>query len=138
MAGSFSDYAEVALLEHLVGKTSYAVPTVAVGLCTADPTDAGVGSSCNEVTSGNSYARTVTAGLWEAAASPGGTIQNASDITFPEASGSWGTVTHFALFDSASYGAGNMLAHGDLGASKAIGNGDTPKFAAGDIDISLS
>lgn len=137
MAGSFSDYAEAAILEHLVGKAAFTMPTVAMGLCTADPTDAGTGASCNEVTNENAYARVASAGLWEAAVSPGGTIQNGSDITFPEATGSWGVVTHFALFDSGTHGAGNMLAHGDLAASKTIGDGDTPKFAAGDIDISL-
>lgn len=135
MAGSFSNYTELALLDHVVGKTSHAVPTVFCGLCTADPLDAGVGSDCNECANANNYARIATAGLWEAAAA--GAIQNASDITFAEANGSWGTVTHFALFDSGTYGAGNMLAHGDLSASKVIGSGDTPKFAAGDIDITL-
>ncbi len=136
--GSFSDYSEDMILDHIVGKTSFTMPTtVAVSLCTADPTDAGTGASQNEVSNTNSYARTDTApGDWAAAS--GGAISNGNDITFPEASGSWGTVSHFALNDSASYGAGNMLAHSILGASKAIGNGDTPKFAAGDLDITLS
>jgi len=133
--GSFSNYAEDAILDHIVGKTSFTMPTVCVGLATSDPTDAGTGASMNECANTGSYARTATSGLWEAAS--GGAIQNGTDITFPEASGSWGTVTHFALLDSASYGAGNMLAHGALSASKAIGSGDTPKFAAGDIDITL-
>lgn len=139
MAGSFSDYTEAAILEHIVGKNSYAVPTVYVGLCTADPTDSGVGSNCSEVADTNAYARVAAAAAkWENAASPGGTIQNASDITFSEATGNWGTVTHFALFDSGTHADGNMLAHGNLSAEKPIGDGDTPKFAAGDIDISLS
>lgn len=134
--GSFSDYSENKILDHIVGKTSFTMPTVYVGLCTADPTDAGTGASCGEVADTNAYARVVTAGSdWDAAAS--GTMDNAADITFSEANGSWGTVTHFALFDSGTHGAGNMLAHSVLSASKVIGNGDTPKFAAGDLDLSL-
>jgi len=134
--GSFSNYAELKILDHIVGKTSFTMPTCYVSLATADPTDAGTGASHNECANANSYARVTTAGAdWEAAAS--GANQNAQDITFPEASGSWGTVTHFALLDSGTHGAGNVLAHGALGASKAIGDGDTPKFAAGDIDITL-
>ncbi len=84
--------------------------------------------------SGGSYARVATAGAdWNVAS--GGAIANANDITFPEATDSWGTITHFALFDAAS--AGNMLAHGALSVSKSISSGDTAKFAAGDLDVTL-
>jgi len=62
-------------------------------------------------------------------------MSNANAITFPQASGSWGTVSHFALFDAAA--AGNILAHGSLDESKVVGNGDTLSFAAGDLDITL-
>lgn len=135
--GSFSNYAEDKILDHVTGKTSFTLPTtVAVALCTADPTDAGTGASCNEVANENNYARTDTSGSdWDA--SSGGATANAAAITFPEANGSWSTVTHFALIDNASYGSGNMLAHSILGASKAIGDGDTPKFAIGDLDLTL-
>lgn len=135
--GSFSNYSEDKVLDHIVGKTSFTMPsTVAVALCTADPTDAGTGASCNECPDTNSYARKDTVG-GDWAASSGGAITNANDLTFPEASGSWGVVTHFALIDNASHGSGNMLAHAQLGASKTIGSGDTPKFAAGDLDLTL-
>ena len=135
--GSFANYAEDKILDHIVGKTSFTMPTtVAVALCTADPTDAGTGASCNEVPDTNAYARKDTSGTdW--AVSSGGATSNAGDLTFPEATGSWGTVTHFALIDNASHGSGNMLAHSVLGASKVIGSGDTPKFATGDLDLTL-
>jgi len=127
---SFSDYLEVELLDQIVGKTDYTMPTAYIALCTADPTDAGTGADCNEVANANNYARVATDGDdWNAAAS--GSISNAEDITFPQASGSWGTVTHFAIIDSTTYGEGNLLASGALDSSKAIGNGDTPKFAGG-------
>lgn len=129
--GSFANYLELKLLDHIVGKTSYSIPTVHIGLSTADPTDDASGLA--EPSSG-SYARVSTAGGdWNAAAS--GAIDNANEITFPEATGSWGTITHFALFDAAS--AGNMIAHGALASSKAISSGDTASFAAGTLDITL-
>lgn len=130
--GSFSDYLEAKLLDHVVGKTSFTMPsTVYVALYTTAPNDAstaGTPSPGVEVT-GGSYARKSTAGAdWNAAAS--GSISNANTITFVTATGSWGTVLAFALVDSAS-GAGNILAWGTLGTSKTIGTGDTASFAGG-------
>jgi hypothetical protein len=94
---SASDYTENKILDHLTGKTSFTKPTTYVGLSTADPTDDASGLA---EPSGNGYARVETSGSdWDAAAS--GATANAAEITFPEATGSWGTVTHFALFDAA-------------------------------------
>jgi hypothetical protein len=129
--GSFADYWENEILDHLFGKGSYTPPTIYVGLSTADPTDDTSGLA---EPSGGSYARVATAGAdWNVAS--GGAIDNTNDITFPEATGNWGTITHFVLFDAAS--AGNMLAHGALSVSKSISSGDTAKFAAGDLDVTL-
>ena len=130
MAG-LSDYLENKLLDHIVGKTSYTMPTAYVALFTAAPSDSGGGTEC----SGGSYARKSTAGAdWTAAS--GGATSNANAITFVTPTGSWGTVTHFALFDAST--AGNMLAWGALSASQAIGTGNTVSFAVGDLDITLS
>ena len=129
--GSFANFWENEVLDHLFGKGSYTPPTIYVGLSTADPGDDAAGLA---EPSGNGYARVSTSGSdWNAAS--GGSIDNANDITFPQASGNWGTLTHFALFDAAT--SGNMLAHGSLGTSKSISSGDTAKFAAGDLDVSL-
>ena len=129
--GGFSDYWENKILDHIFGKGSYTSPTIYVGLSTADPTDDGSGLA---EPSGNGYARTQTsASDWNAASN--GSLDNSNDITFAQATGSWGTITHFALFDAIT--AGNMLAHGVLSQSKTIGNSDTARFQAGDLDISL-
>lgn len=123
--GSFANFIEDKFLDHLVGKTSYTMPTAYVGLSTADPLDDASGLA---EPSGNGYARVATAGAdWNA--SSGGSISNANDITFPEATGNWGTITHFALFDAIS--GGNMLAHGSLTTSKTIESGEIAKFAGG-------
>jgi len=129
--GSFGNYWEDEILDHVFNKGAYTAPTIYVGLSTADPTDDGTGLA---EPSGNGYARVTTAAVdWNA--SSGGAIDNANAVTFPQASGSWGTVSHFALFDASS--GGNMLAHGSLGTPQAIVAGNTPSFAAGALDVSL-
>ncbi len=127
----FADYWENEILDHLFGKGNYTPPTIYVGLSTAEPNDDGSGLA---EPSGNSYARAQTAPSdWNAAS--GGSLDNAGDITFPAATGSWGTITHFALFDAAT--GGNLLAYGQLNQSKSIVASDIVQFSSGDLDISL-
>jgi len=141
MSGSLSDYAELKFLEHMVGKTSFTMPTVYVALVTTLPTDASTGSTLVEPsTSGTAYARKSTAGAdWNAAAS--GAISNANAITFATATGAgWGTVVGFALTDNATAGAGNVIGWGSLGTNKLISSGDTASFAGGtpgDLQITM-
>lgn len=131
--GSLSNYLENKILDHVLKVAAYTPPTnIAISLHTADPTDAGSGA---EVTNENNYAR-VICNVWDAAS--GRASANTNVITFNQASGLWGTVTHFALWDSATYGAGNMLAHGQFTVSKTIANGNIPSIAAGDLDISVT
>ena len=129
---SFSNYLENALLDHIFGNATFSTPAeVYVALFDADPGETG---AANEI-SGNAYARVATSGShWNSAS--GGSLTNALDIQFPQASGgSWGTITHFGIFDSGS--TGNFLGGGSLNSSKAVAEGDTPKFSAGDITITL-
>ena len=133
---SFSNYLELELLDHLLAVSSYSAPTTWVALCTADPTDAGTGASMNEVADTGAYARVATSGSFGTAAASG-SISNDAAITFPELTASWGTVTHFAIVDSETHGAGNMLAYGALTASKTFSVGDTPRFPTGDLTVSL-
>jgi len=129
--GSFSDYWENEILDHLFGKGNYTPPTIYVGVSTADPGDSGAGLT---EPSGGGYARRQTMSTdWNAAAD--GLLDNANTITFNVATGDWGTVTHFALFDAAT--AGNMLVHGALAQAKVITNGDTLQFVAGDLHVTL-
>jgi len=129
--GGFSDYWEDKILNYIFGKASYTPPTIYVGLSKANPLDDGSGLA---EPAGNGYARVATSpGTWKVAS--GGNIDNANIITFPEATNSWGTITHFALFDAPT--SGNMLAHGPLSQSKAVNVGDTAKFAVGALDVWL-
>ena len=129
--GSFTDYWEDKILDHIFGKGSYSPPTIYVGLSTTDPLDDASGLA---EPSGNGYARVQTSvSDWNAAA--GGSLDNANEITFAQATGSWGTITHFALFDAATDG--NMLAHGALNQSKAIDSSNIARFESGGLDVSL-
>jgi hypothetical protein len=137
MAGSASDYLENKILDHVVGKTSFTMPTAYVALCLAEPGEANSGAGISEVADANGYARVSTAGGdWNAAS--GGASDNANAITFPQATGSWGTVTHFAIMTSPVRGEGYMLLWGDLTSPKPIDNGDTAEFAAGDLDLTCT
>lgn len=129
--GSFSNYWENTILDHLFGKGDYASPVIHVGLSASDPTDSGTGLS---EPNGNGYSRVPTTEAdWNVAA--GGLIDNVNAITFNPATGDWGTMTHFALFDSTS--GANMLAHGALAQAKTVHNGDTVRFAGGDLNVTL-
>lgn len=136
--GSFSDYLEKEILDHIFGGADYSRPaTVYVGLWTSALSDSSTGSSAGEV-SGSAYARvavTNNSTNWPAASGTTATKSNGTVITFPTATGSWGTVTYFAILDASSLG--NILGWAILTASKAIGDGDTASFAIGDLDITL-
>ena len=129
--GSLSNYAENELLDHVLKVGAYTPPThIYIALSTADPTDDASGLS---EPSGGSYAR-ILCDDWDTAASRA--IQNTSSVEYVEATGSWGTLTHFAIMDALT--GGNMLAYGSLSESKVISSGDTASFAAGAIDIIFS
>lgn len=127
---AMSDYLEVKILDHITGRTLYPKPSaVYLGLSTGDFTDTGTGSS--ELT-GNNYSRVSVA--FDAAAS--GATQNTSTISFAAASGNWGTISHWALFDAAS--GGNALIVGAFNASKVIETNDILRVAAGDLDLTAA
>ena len=131
--GSLSDYSEAALLNHLFNTAYTPSATVYVALCTADPTDAGTGAAMSEVPNANGYARTAI--TFSAAASR--RVVQAGAVTFPQASGSWGTITHYALVDAATHGTGNLLAPGSFTTSFAPVNGNTPTIPSGEIEVEI-
>ncbi len=126
---AMSDYLENEILDHILGTGAYTMPsTVYVGLSTGSFNDDNSGT---ELT-GNGYARESIA--FSAASS--GTASNSGAVEFSAATGSWGTVSHFGLFDASS--SGNLLIHGALTASKVIETGDILKIAVGDMDITAA
>lgn len=139
MAGSFSDFLEDELLDHVFGNAAYTAPaTLHIGLFTAAPTDAGGGT---EVSTGvwTNYARqAVTNNATNFPAASGGAKSNGTAISFGAAtiSGAAPTVVAMGVFDAAT--AGNLLAWADLATNKTVNDGDTPSFAAGDLDLTLT
>lgn len=129
MAGA-SDYLENKLVDHMLGKASFTMPTtVYVALFTAAPTDAGGGTEV----SGNAYARQAVTSVMASASS--GQSTNGSDVLFPTATGSWGTVVAAGLFDASS--GGNLLAWNTLTTSRAVGANDRVRFNAGTLVVTV-
>jgi hypothetical protein len=123
-----SNYLENKLLDHVLRNTSYNSPTtVYVGLFTTDPTDGNTGSEV----SGGSYARQVL----NVTTATGGIVTSSADVTFPQATGSWGTISHIGLLDALS--SGNLLMHTPLTTSRAIETGDVLKISTGSLTASL-
>jgi hypothetical protein len=138
MAGSFCDLWEEKVLKHIFGILAYtALSTIHVGCCTGGVTEGGVATG---EPSGNNYARVAVTNNgtgWTFSQVTGvGKVENAAAITFPEASGAWGTITDVFLADAAS--GGNILAFATLNESKVIGNGDTLQLDAGDLYWTLN
>lgn len=127
--GSISDYLEAELLDHIFNNSAYSKPaTVYLGLSTADPTDDASGLA---EPSGNGYVRKA---ITFSAAATRAIVQN-GDVTFDEASGAWGTISHYGIFDAET--SGNMMAHGALSASKSVVSGNTPSVASTEVQISF-
>ena len=124
-----SNYLENALINVTLRATGYTAPTtVYVALYTSDPTDADTGTEV----SGTSYARqSVTFG-----APSNGATTNSAAVEFPQAGGSWGTVTHIGIRDAST--AGNLLYHTALDASKTIATGDVFRIASGSLSVTLA
>lgn len=140
---AMSDYLEGQIRAHIFRTASFTKPTVlAVALCSSSPTDAGTGASMNELANANGYARVARNPLdanWSAPDTTGGVTANVADITFPTVTGSnWAAATHFAVLDSATYGAGNMLFHGALTTPRTALVGDTPNFPAGSLVVTFA
>jgi hypothetical protein len=128
---ALSDYAEALILDWMMTTGSATRPTAwYVALFTGAPSDSGGGTEV----SGSGYARQVVA--FDAAASPAGTTTNSADVSFTADGGSFGTVTHLGIFDALT--TGNLLWHGALTTSKAVADGDTLLFAAGNIDLTVA
>lgn len=142
---AMSDYLENKLIDQLFrGQAAPTTTNLYVGLLTAAPSDAGGGTEV----SGGSYARvtvasslanwagTQSAGSTVASSGTGGQTSNNAAITFPTPSATWGTVTHFGIYDASS--GGNLLFWGALTISKTINQADTVTFPAASLSITFA
>ena len=148
MSDAMSNYMESGVLNLILraNTNSFAAPSnVSVSLLTNHDSNWGVdaknGGTMPEVANAGSYAR-VSLGApanadWNEV-STGGATSNSAAVTFPAATAHWGMVSGVALVTSATYGAGRILFHGALTTAKDVTSGDTFKFNAGDLDITLT
>jgi len=124
----FTNYLENKLLDHVLNNTSYTSPTtVYVGLFTVAPTDS---TSGTEV-SGGSYARQVLS----VSTASDGVVTSDADVTFPQATASWGNIVALGIHDADT--SGNLLMYTDLTTSKTIDEGDILKVSSGSLTVTL-
>lgn len=142
---AMSDFLENKLVDQLFRGQAYTFPTTLyIGLLTAAPSDAGGGTEI----SGNGYARasiasslanwagTQSAGSTVASSGTGGQTSNNIAISFSTPTASWGTVTHFGVYDAAT--GGNLLFWGALSISKTVNQADTVQFPAASLTFTLA
>jgi hypothetical protein len=136
-----SNYLENKVLDHVLTATAYTQPARHIALFkspvseAATDADLEAGTLTNEVsTSGTAYGRQ---SVTFAAASSGTSATNAT-VTFSAATASWGTITHVAVMDGGTAGAGNVLFWGRVTTAKTIDSGDTFQVTSGNLTISLA
>ena len=134
-AVSLTDTLEGLLIGHLFRGVPYTAPTTLfIGLLTSPCTDSAPGTEAT----GGAYARaSVVSGAasWAAPVGGNGTTSNVNAIPFPTPTVSWGTVTHFGIYDAAS--AGNLLICQALTVSKVINIGDAVSFPAASLTVQI-
>lgn len=108
--------------------------TIYVGLLLGDPGDNG---QYTEI-SYTGYARQAITFTEPTAGTGSHSIQNQSQIVFPESHESAGTVQFIGIFTSANANTGTMLLYGDLDDDIAVTSGVSPTFQEGSIKYTLS
>lgn len=134
--GGFVDVVEQKMLDHFTGKTSYTVPTWYAALSTTLPTEAA--GNFTEPSAAGYLRVALTAATWTAASAgdPSSTSYGGA-ISFPAATGGWGTVSYFGLFSVATVSTGLVQFWGTLTNAKAIQTSDSASFAANTFLIKL-
>jgi len=134
---SFINSFENDVLDAMLGASATLLgANVEIGLSTADPGEDGSGMA--EPGSGG-YTRVTVANNgtnWGAAS--GGIKSNLTDIIFPEATGSWGTLSHWALYDTGVMKASGVLDNGSgTPTPVAVAATDVFRFQASELRITL-
>jgi len=130
MSDALTDTFENRILTWLLTTNSATRPTSwHVGLYASgnQPSDSASGTEL----SGNGYARqSVSFSV------TGNAGTNSGTVSFPTATGSWGTITYAGIFDASS--GGNLIAYAQLGASKVIDTNDILQISASSLTLTLT
>jgi hypothetical protein len=132
--GSLTQFLDVEILNRVFNGTAYTPPsTVYIGLSSTQPTQVGGSSPAGWTeTVYTNYARQAIS--FGAAASR--SIAQSALVTFPTCGATGDTVDYWGLFDAST--GGNLLAFGQLAASKNIVSGNVPSIASGQVTVSVS
>jgi len=136
---AFTHSGSATVLNGLIGKAS----SVALSNCylalssTAPNAD---GTNFTEPDSSKGYARAIIGLQGQSAtqvmtAPANGVTQNKDIIFFPEASASWGTLTHFGLYSSAT--GGTLVLYGALSEPITVSANYVPLFRVGNFSLTL-
>ena len=126
---SLTNFFEAAIINHFLRNNAQTpAATVYLALFTAAPGEAGGGT---EVSGGGYVRKPVTF------TDPAGTgaTANTGDVLWASATADWGTVTHVAVMDALT--GGNMLVSSALTTPRAVVAGESLKFAAGAVALTL-
>ena len=135
MSDNLTDSWETSVLTWLLttGTPSPARPTQwHVGLFASG--NAPTYSSAGTELSGNNYSRVAV--TFSVSGTSPTTATNTATLTFPTASGSWGSVTTAGIF-TASTG-GSLICYANLSNAKTIESSDILQIAAGQLDVTLT
>lgn len=132
---SVSAYQANKMLDRQFGNVSYTVSTTLyIGLSTTPVNFDGTGGT---EPVGNAYARVAVTNdktSWSTAAI--GVLTNLISFTFPESTGSWGTVTYVVVYDAST--AGNVLFYEALPVSRAVPTATTVLFVASAFTVQMN
>lgn len=125
------------VLDALYGGAALNVPDkLYIGLSTTQPSSDG--SNFTEPT-GNAYARVEVdndSSAWDDATVDNPSVKkNKIPILFNEATGPWGTITHWGIFDAPE--GGNLLDWAPVLNPTSVGEGQQAQFRSGDLQTWL-
>lgn len=136
---AFTDFLEQNIRDHFKRDTQLPLEDTYLGVSTSDPSD--TGSTAGEPTGAwysrqQVYQTTTKTPYWTDATGGTGFELN-SAVTFPTATTTPGTVSHFFIVDSTTGGSNNMLFHTTVNTTKQIKNNDQVKFSAGEAEFTF-
>jgi len=112
-------------------KTSPPIPTEYwIGLSTTAPNING--TNVTEPTSSTGYTRMKLDML---SAPSAGVVTNTSSIEFNESTASWGTITHFVIYDAQN--GGNLLQYGALSTPRSVEPATLMSIKSGYLNLSV-
>ena len=134
-----SQYLSDCILNYIFNGTAFTPPTIYIALLTTPAVSSDTGDSISNGTgigievSGPGYVR-LAYNSWTTAS--GGTISNASLMSFLAAAGPWGIIQGLAICDAQT--GGNILFYGTLTALQHIGIAQVASFQPNYVSVTLS